>query len=242
MTVSEPDSVTSPSFDAHGIVVVIPAYNESTVLEHVLDDVARWVPRSQILVVNDASTDQTVQVATSAGAVVINHLINRGQGAALGTGLQAALSFGAKVIVTFDADRQHGADDIPVMVQPIIAGEAEVVLGTRFGAGTAQDMPLLRRFLLRMATLFTRIFSGIRVTDTHNGFRALSAKAAATITMRQDRMAHASEILEQIKHHRLRFVERPVHIRYSEYSMAKGQRSRDALKIMFRILLRRVQD
>ena len=233
--------MTSQPFHADGIVVVIPAFNESAVLAQVIEDVARVVSRSQIIVVNDAFNDETAQVAAREGVMVLSHLINRGQGAALVTGLQAALSRGAKVMVTFDADRQHAADDIPTMVQPILSGESDVVLGTRFAGGTAENMPRLRRAMLRVATVLTRVFSGVRVTDTHNGFRALSAKAAGLITIRQDRMAHASEILEQIKHHKLHFVERPVHIRYSEYSKAKGQRNRDAFKILLRLLLRRVQ-
>ena len=223
--------------------VVVPAYNEAAVLTDVLDDVARVVPPKQMIVVDDGSTDETSQIATESGALIVKHLINRGQGAALATGIQAALQCGAEIIVTFDADGQHQADDIQTLVEPILTGQADVVLGTRFGKDAkAEQMPSLRRVLLRAGAVFTWLFSGIRISDPHNGLRALSGQAARQIRIRQDRMSHASEILEQIKFHRLRFVERPVHVRYTAYSIGKGQRNRDAFKIAMKLILRKVHD
>lgn len=223
-----------------GVFVVIAAYNEARAIAAVIDDLCAHVDADHIIVVDDASHDDTATTARDNGVRVVHHMINRGQGAALATGIEFALSYDAQVIVTFDADGQHDAADLPAMIAPIVAGEADVVLGSRFISGNPPDMPPVRKFMLRLGTIITRLISNIRVTDTHNGFRALSRQAAKTIQIRQDRMAHASEILDQIARHRLRFVERHVNVRYSDYSMSKGQRNRDAVKILARVILDKV--
>jgi hypothetical protein len=122
-------------------------------------------------------------------------------------------------------------EEIPLLIEPIATGEAEVVLGSRF-LGKKANMPLTRLITLRLALLFTILISGIRVTDTHNGFRALSAKAASEMKITLDRMAHASQILDLIKAKRLKYVERPVTIRYSDETLAKGQSSLGAFVIL----------
>lgn len=225
--------------DFSGICIVIAAYNEAGAIGAVLDDLNTAAPGAQVLVVDDASQDDTAAVARAHGARVLRHPINRGQGAALQTGMTWALRQNMQTIVTFDADGQHSPADLPAMIEPIRADDADIVLGSRFLNG-APDMPALRRLTLRAAIVLTRVLSGLPVTDTHNGFRALSAAAARRINLRQDRMAHASEILDQIARSGLRYVERPVTVRYSDYSMAKGQRNRDAVKILLRVLMDKV--
>ena len=233
--------MSGPGDALNGVYVVIPAFNEGRVLADTLAEVAAVIPLRQVIVVDDASTDGSAELARQAGARVLRHLVNRGQGAALATGLQAALSRGARAIVTFDADGQHSAADIPAVAGPVLSGEAQVVLGTRFFPGGATGMPAARRRLLRLAVLFTRLVAGLAVSDAHNGFRAFSAHAAAHISIHEDRMAHASEILQQVRRRRLSYVERPVHIRYSAYSLAKGQRNSAALKLAFEVLLGRLR-
>lgn len=203
------------------VVAVIPAYNEQGRIAVSVTDAAAYV--QAVVVVDDCSKDVTGEEALDAGAYVLRHVINRGQGAAIQTGTQFALEeLGADVVVHFDADGQMRGDEIPKMIAPIAAGEADVVLGSRF-LGLKANMPWTRWLTLRAALLFTVMVSGIRVTDTHNGFRALSANAAKQIRIRMNRMAHASEILDLIKVHKLRFVERPVQIRYSDETLEKGQ-------------------
>lgn len=203
-------------------VAVIPAYNEEKRVAAAIMDAARFV--DAVVVVDDCSKDQTGEVAYSSGAYVLKHIINRGQGASLQTGTEFALEvLEADIIVHFDADGQMSGEDIPSMMSPILFGDADVVLGSRFLGKASQNMPLLRRILLRGGLWFTAIVSGIRVTDTHNGFRALSRHAAQQMKLTIDRMAHASEILDLIKVKRLRYVERPVTIRYTKETLAKGQ-------------------
>jgi glycosyltransferase involved in cell wall biosynthesis len=211
------------------ISVVIPAYNEAEAVGPV---VAELVARGRrVIVVDDGSPDATADAARRNGAVVLRHAVNRGQGAALQTGIAYALRRGADVIVTFDSDGQHAAEDVDALVAPLLAGRADVVLGSRF-RGSTEGMTALRRAILRCAVLFTRYASGARVTDTHNGLRAFTRAAAARLDIRLDRMAHASEILDQIVQHRLRYEEVPVHVRYTAYSRRKGQTSLAALRIL----------
>ena len=223
------------------ITVVIPAYNEARVLDGVIRAVREHV--DEVVVIDDGSTDQTATVARAAGAVVGSHFLNRGQGATLQTGILLALARQADVIVTFDADGQLAAEEIEGVITPLLRGEAEVVLGSRFldrRKLQQSGMPAAKQAVLRLATLITRWYTGLPVTDTHNGFRAFSRHAAEVITIKQGRMAHASEIIEQIEKHRLTFKEAPVSVRYTAYSLKKGQRISHSFGILWDLLLSRL--
>ncbi|HEU4888925.1 MAG TPA: glycosyltransferase family 2 protein [Thermoanaerobaculia bacterium] len=211
-------------------VIVIPSYNEERAIGGVVLELKTSWPH--VVVVDDGSSDDTGAVASRNGATVLTHIVNRGQGAALQTGIAFALERGARVIVTFDSDGQHRAEDVAALVKPIEEGRADAVLGSRF-LGSTESMTRRRRLLLRAAVLFTRVTSGARVTDAHNGLRAFSAEAARKIHIQLDRMAHASEIVDQIAARGIRFVEVPVHVRYSDYSRRKGQSSLGAFRVLF---------
>lgn len=217
--------------------IVIAAFNEGTVIRSVVEGVRRRYPN--VVVVDDASTDATIDEARAAGAVVLEHLINRGQGAALKTGIDYAVQQGAEAIVTFDADGQHDPEEIPSLLVPIEHGEVDVVLGSRF-LRDGSNVPPLRRIVLRAGIVFTRIMSRIQVTDTHNGFRAFNRHAARTIKIVQDRMAHASEILDEIVRNKLRYREVPVTITYSYYSREKGQSTSSMFRIAFKIFMHKL--
>jgi glycosyltransferase involved in cell wall biosynthesis len=213
---------------------VIPAFNEATVIGGVVRELIAH--DLNVVVVDDGSSDETAGEARKAGAIALRHALNRGQGAALQTGIDYCLSHGARILVTFDADGQHRSDDIPRLVRPVLDGTVDVVLGSRF-LGTTENMPLRRSVLLKLAVLFTRLHSRARVTDVHNGLRVFSRTAATKIKISQDRMAHASELIDQIVGSGLSYQEVPVHVRYTEYSRAKGQRASGALKILADYLL-----
>lgn len=220
-----------------GVYVVIAAFREASVIE---GTVAPLVAQGlQVVVVDDGSRDPTARAAARAGAITLRHALNRGQGAALQTGIAYALRAGASVIVTFDADGQHPHDAIARLLEPIRAGRADVVLGSRF-LQHAAAVPWSRRCLLRLAILFTRLSSGLPVSDAHNGFRALSRRAATTLDLKMDRMAHASELLDHIAAQRLAYTEVPVEIRYTTYSRAKGQRGSAAIRVLWDYLLGRL--
>lgn len=183
-----------------------------------------------VVVIDDASTDGTAAAARAAGALVLKHPINLGQGAALQTGFEHAIAAGADYVVTFDADGQHHIEDVPGMIERLVASGADIALGSRF-LGTTVGMSAGRRHLLRAATVFTAVTTGLSLSDCHNGLRALTAKAARTLALRQNRMAHASELLAGIRRHGLTYVEVPVTISYTAYSREKGQKFTDAFVI-----------
>jgi polyprenyl-phospho-N-acetylgalactosaminyl synthase len=220
------------------VIVVIAAYNEAKVIAAVVADVVR--AGYTVVVVDDGSRDDTGTRARRAGARLVRHPINLGQGAALQTGIDFARRSGADAIVTFDADGQHRTGDIARMLDALAVHRADYALGSRF-LGRAVNLSTARRLLLAAATWFTRFSSGLALTDTHNGLRAMTARGAAVISLRQSRMAHASEILDQIASSGLGYVEVPVTIEYSEYSLAKGQRLGDAVTILVDLFAGRMQ-
>jgi glycosyltransferase involved in cell wall biosynthesis len=215
--------------------LVIAAYNEEKSIANVIKSLKNEGYHN-IVVVDDGSKDKTYEVCKKENVHAIRHVINRGQGAALKTGIDYAVLSGADIIVTFDADGQHKAEEIKRLTVPIEKGDVEVVLGSRF-LDNKTKVPFLKKLTLKGGILFTRLFSGIKLTDTHNGFRAFSKKAAQQIKITQDRFEHASEIIDEIAHKKIRFKEVPVTIVYSEYSKAKGQSILNSIKIVSRLLL-----
>ena len=217
-----------------GLCIVVPAFNEA---EIVCDVVTRLrVLHPFVVVVDDGSSDGTGGAALRAGAIVLRHPINLGQGAAIQTGIEFALRQGAAMVCTFDADGQHDVADIGRMVEALGVAGAEVALGSRF-LGSAPGMPWHRRVLLRLAIWYTRLTTRLPITDAHNGLRLLTAFAASKIRITQNRMAHASEILDCVARSRLTLVEVPVTITYSAYSMRKGQKSADALNVLADLII-----
>lgn len=217
--------------------IIIPAYNEGERLENTLEGLCRRY--TNIIVVDDGSRDDTGVYALQYPVWLLRHVVNRGQGAALQTGIDFALRRGAEVIVTFDADGQHAADEIEALLAPVREGQFDIALGSRF-LGATIGLVWTRWLVLKLGVLFTRVFSRIRVTDAHNGLRALNRRAAQTIRITQDRMAHASEILDQVYQHGLRYCEVPVTIRYTDATREKGQSSWNALRIVGQLVLGRL--
>jgi glycosyltransferase involved in cell wall biosynthesis len=217
--------------------IIIAAYNEEQKIAGVVGEVR--LAFTNVVVIDDGSRDATGGLAKAAGANVVTHPINLGQGAALQTGIDFALAMGADAIVTFDADGQHQASEIGALLDALRENHAEFALGSRF-IGTTVGLPASRRLLLKAATLFVRLTTGLAVTDAHNGLRAMTRKGALALRLRQNRMAHASEILNQIAASGLRYVEVPVTITYTEYSLGKGQSLGDAAAIVLDLFARKL--
>jgi glycosyltransferase involved in cell wall biosynthesis len=218
--------------------IVITAFNEASVISDVVAGLRS--AEYQVLVVDDASTDETAHRAEAAGARVLQHPINLGQGAALQTGISFALRQGADFIVTFDGDGQHRPDDVPALINALVTQQVDFALGSRF-LGSALNLPPSRKLLLRAATWFTRLTTGLKLTDAHNGLRAMTRRGASALKLRQNRMAHASEILAQIARSGLGYVEVPVTIVYTQYSLQKGQRVSNSVSILIDLLAGRLQ-
>ncbi len=222
------------------IVAVIPAYNKTAfVTLAAIIDAKKYV--DHVVVIDDCSTDDTSSMNPMEGVTILHHVINRGQGAALQTGTEYALrKLGADVIVHFDADGQMQGREIPMMIKPIIDGTHDIVIGSRFLGREAMNMPVFRKIMIKLGTIFTIALSGIKVTDTHNGFRALSKYAASEIKISLDRMAHASEIIDLIKTKRLRYIEQPVTILYTDETLKKGQSTLHALLTVKDIMKKKI--
>lgn len=212
------------------IFIVIPAFNEEKTIRNVIRDVQKYI--SDIIVVDDGSTDRTAEFAKSAGARVLKHLINRGQGAALRSGTNYALKRGADIIVHMDADGQHQARDILAITEPLVEDRTDVALGSRFLGNTCQMPWTKKNIIIPLARIINWLLTGLWLTDAHNGWRALSAKAARKIQISQDGMAHNTDIPVQIVENNLKYKEVAVEVIYKEY----GQGFSGGLKILLDLL------
>ena len=216
--------------------LVIALYNEAPVIGDVVREAKATFPN--IVCVDDGSSDGSGDIALEAGAFVVSHPINLGQGAALQTGLEFALNQpGSQYFVTFDADGQHSVEDAQRMVQRVSAEPLDALIGSRF-LDNRTKVTALKRFVLRTVAKVESMSTGMKLTDAHNGLRAFNRHAAESIEITQNRMAHASEIVAQIRSKALRCDEEPVHIRYTDYSKAKGQSLWNSVNILSELWLR----
>ncbi len=221
------------------VAFIIPVYNEETVVRGVVENVLREY--EHVVCVNDCSRDDSAAEIAATGAYLINHPINMGQGAALQTGVEFARRIpGVDYFVTYDADGQHRLEDVRTMLDTIRESGDDVILGSRFLGAEAVGMSGVKRVVLRLATWFSNVVSGVKLTDTHNGLRVFNRKVAQEMQITMPDMAHASEILEIIAKHKYRYREVPVTIVYTDYSRGKGQSIVNAINIAFDTLLRKV--
>jgi glycosyltransferase involved in cell wall biosynthesis len=220
------------------VFVIIPAYNENVVLRTVIEELIAL--HMNIIVVDDGSAEHLYSLLNQLPVYVLRHRINLGQGAAIQTGIEFALSKKADIIVTFDADGQHTAGDIEKMVNKISEGSADIVFGSRFMKGAKHNMPASRRFLLQMARYLNYFFTGILLTDAHNGLRAMNRKTASLLKLKENRMAHATELVLKVKKNKLWYTEMPVSIQYTQYSLAKGQSAKNSFRILLDLLLNKL--
>ena len=228
-----------PEYNKKDIFFIVPSYNEGTVLRSTLDPLIR--EGYSVVVVDDGSSDGSWRRITALPVYALRHSINLGQGAALQTGVTFALSKGAKIIVHFDADGQHRFRDVEGLLAPVMAGEVDVALGSRFmRRDDTKAVPLSKRIILRIAIFVNWTLTGLWLSDAHNGLRVLNRRAAEKIFLIENGYAHATEIIHQIRRLKLRYVERPMRVHYSNYSRSKGQSIWNALNIVIDLWLRRL--
>jgi glycosyltransferase involved in cell wall biosynthesis len=218
--------------------VIVPCYNEAPVVRGVIEGVLAQFPN--VVVVDDGSTDTSAAEVRQTRARLVQHPINLGAGAAYQTGIDFALRDPqAQFFITFDADGQHGVDDAAAMVQHLRGIDAEVLIGSRF-LGSADGMTLSRKALLKAAIVFERLTSGIALSDAHQGLRVFRRSFAEVLDLRSHDMSWASEFLTRMAEHHTSYEEFPVHVRYSAYSRAKGQRSINSVNIGLDVLIDKV--
>ncbi len=222
------------------VYITIPLYNDAKMILKVIKSL-KDKGYNNIVVVDDGSKDNGYDVVKkNTDVIVTKHIINRGQGAALQTAMEIAIEKGAKYIVHFDSDGQHDVKDIDHMLNTLIEGKYDIVLGSRFLQ--KNDIPLKKRILLKGGIIFTYILSQIWLTDVHNGLRVMTAETAKKLNLQHDRMEHASEILDKIKVLNLKYTEVPVTIHYTEYSMSKGQSISNSINIAFKLISSKLKE
>lgn len=215
------------------VAIIIPAYTEGKVIrKNILGVMDHF---ENVICVNDGSRDNTLEELLKTDVQVLNHLTNIGQGGALETGIKYALKNPkTRYFITFDSDGQHRISDAEKMIEKIEKENLDIIIGSRF-LGEKSNIPGLKKLILKMATLFTRATTGLKITDTHNGLRIFNRAFAEKVDLKNFGMAHASEFLDIIKKYNFRYTELPVTINYTEYSKAKGQPIINGVNILFDI-------
>lgn len=232
---SEPAPRMPASVKNSDVWVVIPLYNEAAVIAGVVSDL---LPEfSRVVCIDDGSRDGSGDIARAAGAWVVTHPINLGQGAALQTGFEYALERGAEFVVTFDADGQHRVEDAAAMVQRAREENLAIVFGSRFLDDRTKP-GLLKRIVLKTAVLVTNWTTRTKLTDAHNGLRVIRQDALQRVKLRQDRMAHGTEIVLQLGRTGLPYAEQPVEVLYTDYSRSKGQSLLNSVNILIELIIR----
>jgi UDP-N-acetylglucosamine---dolichyl-phosphate N-acetylglucosaminyltransferase len=216
------------------VAIVIPAYNEEQTILEVIRSLKQH-GFTTLIVVDDGSSDRTGELACQEGVILLRHVLNRGLGGALGTGITAALRLGAEAVVTFDADGQHDPDDIARLLEPIAKGEADVVIGSRMLEPTG--MPYPRRLANWTANIVTYLLFRGWTTDSQSGLRAFSSQAAARIQIMTSGMEVSSEIIGETVKKRLKRTEVPVQAIYTDYSLSKGQNFTVGLQTLRKLVL-----
>lgn len=215
--------------------VVIPLYNEATVIGDVVRELSPVF--GNVVCIDDGSRDGSGTIARAAGAHIVSHPINLGQGAALQTGFEYALERGAEYVVTFDADGQHRVVDALAMLQRARDEDLAIVFGSRFLDDRTKP-GILKKIVLKTAVWVTNITTRTKLTDAHNGLRVIRRDALSRIKLKQDRMAHGTEIVVRLGRTGLPYAEEPVEVIYTDYSKAKGQSLLNSVNILIDLLIR----
>lgn len=228
---SEADFSADPPRANADVWVIVRCFNEASRVGDVVASLRPTFPN--IVGVDDGSSDGSGQVMAARGATVLRHAINLGAGAALQTGIEFALSDPSmRYVICFDADGQHRSADAASMIERMRAEPVDILIGSRFlKADDAPALPTSRRLLLKAARVFERALYGVSLSDAHNGLRVFSRAFASTVDLKLSDMAYASELVGLIAASGLSYAEHPVTIDYSEYSLAKGQRSINSVNI-----------
>ncbi|MHB1376740.1 MAG: glycosyltransferase family 2 protein [Candidatus Humimicrobiaceae bacterium] len=218
------------------IYIVIPAFNEAGSIEKVIEDLF-YYGYENIVVVDDASNDKTSETVQTLNVFIIRHPVNMGPGAAIKTGIDFALLDGADIIVTFDADGQHLAKDIHDLVKPIILNKADIALGNRFLNKTSK-VPIFKKIILKAGALLMFLMYGILSSDSHNGLKAMSRLAALKIDIRSNGWEYCSEVIEEIVLKKIKYQEVPVTVKYTDYSIKKGQKIYNSFYILSKMFVK----
>ncbi|MBP8016587.1 DUF2304 family protein [Candidatus Gracilibacteria bacterium] len=244
------DNLVKIKGDKSKYIFLMRAYNEGKMIGEVIDNITQN-GFSKILIVNDGSTDNTLNVVSQkkfkykkSNIIILSHLINRGGGAANKTGFEFLRKYGdlldVEWVITFDSDGQMEVKDTEIFIKTITKGKYDIILGSRFiTGGKAENIPFGRKLILFGSKIITFFFNGLWLSDPHNGFRFIKLELFKDLKIYSDHMAYASELLDEIKRLGVKYTEIPVNISYTDYSLKKGQKNSNALKIFLELIYKR---
>lgn len=230
------------------VVAVIPCYNTEYFISDVVSKAKKYV--NEVIVVNDGSRDGTAEAAKAAGALVIHHGIRMGYGDAIKSCFEAAKANKADILVTLDGDGQHNPDELPQVLAPLLSGEADLVIGSRFlqlpQATQQTNMPGYRKFGINVITFLYNFGSRIKVSDSQSGFRAYSKKILDTISLTEKGMGISVEVILKARERGFSIKEVPISCTYHSKSSTINPVSHGfgvaftVVKLRFKDLLRRL--
>lgn len=220
-----------PQDHTRRVFIVIPAKDEGTRLGGVLEKL-HFLGYQDVVVVDDASRDDTESVARSWGAQVLKHRINLGAGAATQTGISFALEKGAEIIVTIDADHQHCPTDVPRIVRHLVDTNADFVLGSRF-LQPGNRIPKTRVVYNKIANWINFLLTGLNVTDSQTGFKVFTAAYARNLEITHNGFEFCIEMLDHARKENSRIEEFPVRVFYTKETMQKGQNLLTGIKMLY---------
>ena len=222
--------------DRNQTFVVLPAYNEATRIQPVIESIAE--KGYNMIIVNDGSSDNTLEVIKQSKKKYPNQIhifslmINRGVGVATQTGFDAVFKFNPKYVVSMDSDGQHSAEDLDNVITPLVTGQAQAVIGVR----PLKDMPFTRNFANAVMNLLTRLFYGVNVSDSQTGFRAITIEALRKIEINARGYLISSEFIREVNDNKIPFVEVPIKTIYTPETQAKGTNVTEAFKILLQMI------
>ena len=222
--------------DKQDTYIILPAYNEATRIQPVIEAIAQ--KGYNMVIVNDGSSDNTLEVIKESKKKYPNNIhlfsliINRGVGVATQTGFDAVFKFNPKYVVSMDSDGQHSPDDLDNVIRPLVSGEAQAVIGVR----PLKDMPFSRNFANSVMNLLTRIFYGVKVSDSQTGFRAITAEALSKININAQGYLISSEFIREVNDNDIPFAEVPIETIYTPETQAKGTNVKEAFKILLQMI------
>ena len=223
------------------VYIIVPIFNEGLTARKVVSSLLEY--GFSVIVVDDASADNSYDSIKDLDIHYLQHEVNLGQGAAIQTGIEYALTKNdATIFATFDGDGQHRVEDLAEIIKPVEKNEADIVMGSRFLPGAFSNASFIRKVAIQTARVINFLFTGLWLTDAHNGLRVFNRKTASLLDLKENGMAHASEILFRVAKYKIRFKEMPVHILYTEYSKKKGQSIFSGIKIFFDLVFNRIFD
>lgn len=212
------------------IYVIVPAFNEQNVIKDIINNLLKNF--SNVIVINDGSNDKTLEIINDLDIKILSHEINLGVGAAVQTGFDYVSDIpDAKAVITFDADGQHLVDDAVAMAKEILICDEGIIFGTRFPKHS-KNIPKVKRIVLKLIAKITDLVTGVTLSDAHNGLKAYKVSTIKELELQFSSYSYESELITQVAKKKIEYKEMSTDIKYTSYSIKKGQKLLNGLLII----------